>query len=141
MKSLLALVVLAAIGAGGCDSRSPEHQLQQRLQEIRSWSAASRMVVGMWQRRAVPTHYALDTLEEAQKGVGEQIQQVSQMNEVAASARDRARAIAGQLRQACGAMRDAVRRSDGGAAERERVRAGQIEETLGELTRSQAAGR
>ncbi|WP_315789288.1 hypothetical protein [Fischerella sp. JS2] len=50
-----------------CSSTKPTEELKKELNSVSSWAATVHMVADAWQRHAVPTSYAKDTLQKTQK--------------------------------------------------------------------------
>lgn len=75
-SSLFLLTLLTA-----CSSKSSADELAKELQTVTSWAATAHMVGDAWTRGVVPTAYAKQTLEKAQKELHKEIDKLTQKSD------------------------------------------------------------
>ena len=133
----VSLVVIIAAVTAACNS--PEQHLIRSTEDIRSWASGSRMVIAHWERRAVPTSYAIDALAAAADAMRDDVRAVAALSEIDTAQRDRAREAAERVRALSYELAQCVRYSDGAGAQRFSEQLADIEESLAALAAS--AGR
>jgi hypothetical protein len=134
-------VLAALLLVAGCSAREPHNQLARTIKDVRSWAADACMVSDRWRQRSVPTHYALDALEDAEHGLREQANQIREQQEVDPHARGAASDTVGRLLVLCRQVRSAIEHGDGATAERACRDISGLRDTLMRLASEESAAR
>jgi hypothetical protein len=88
------------------------------------------MVAARWQRRTVPTSYAVDAVDAAVDAMQEELTTLDGMSGLGTEDRREARSAAERVRSLCYDLRESVRYSDGRAAARSSAQLSVVEASL-----------
>jgi hypothetical protein len=109
-KHLYGFLLLALSIA--CKGESPAERLSSELQPVTSWAATIHMVSETWMSDAVPTAYALKTLQTAQRELKEESDALAQASTIPADQRATAQEHLENLNRISGEMSESMQRSD-----------------------------
>ena len=112
IKLNVLLALLLCGGLAGCSVQSPEDQLSTGLATTRSWAATAELVGEAWSSGAVPTIYAQQTLQTAQKLLQQEAPALEQSQALNAAQHTTLATIQQRLAQALPELADSLAQND-----------------------------